>query len=116
MPWRAPLPRSGTLRPSVASPSPQRAFTFHPVHYLTRRPFAHGFHYQSHGRRGGCRVGRGDRTESQVRSPLRPQVGSVAGRSLLEWVARRGWLLCVGPEAGASEAAAVGAATAGRLG
>lgn len=59
-------------------------------------------------------MGRGARTESQVRSPLRPQVGSVAGRSLPGWVARRGWLLCVGPEAGTSEAAAVGAATADR--
>lgn len=60
-------------------------------------------------------MGRGARTESQVRSPLRPQVGSVAGRSFPGWAARRGWLLCVGPKAGASEVAAVGAATAGRL-
>lgn len=59
-------------------------------------------------------MGRGARTESQVRSPLRPQVGSVAGRSLLGWATGRGWLLCVRPEAGASEAAAVGAATASR--
>lgn len=60
-------------------------------------------------------MGRGARTESQVRSPLRPQVGSVAGRSLPRWAARRGWLLCFGPKAGASEVAAVGAATAGQL-
>lgn len=108
--------------PSYRDPAPQcrlalptEGITFHPVHYLTRRPFAHRFHYQSHGRRGRCRVGRGARTESQVRSPLRPQVGSVAGRSLPRWAARRGWLLCFGPKAGASEVAAVGAATAGQL-
>lgn len=92
---------------------PTEGITFHPVHYLTRRPFAHWFHYQSHGRRGWCRVGRGARTESKVRSPRRPQVGSVARRSVPGWVARRGRLLCMGPEAGASEPAAVGTATAG---
>lgn len=58
-------------------------------------------------------MGRGARTESEVRSPRRPQVGSVAGRSLPGWATRRGRLLCGGPEAGASEATAVGAATAG---
>lgn len=71
--------------------------TFHPVHYLTRRPFAHRFHDQSHGHGVGSArgAGRGARTQNELSSPSRPQVGSLAGRCLAGRAARRRRLLCV---------------------
>lgn len=56
-------------------PAPQGRFalctagiTFHPVHYLTRRPFAHGFHDQSH---GTGTIPRGAQSSTQTNSAAR---------------------------------------------
>lgn len=64
----------------ASTPAPQdrltlctAGITFHPVHYLTRRPFAHGFHDQSHGH--GVATARGaeirNKTNSVARAALR---------------------------------------------
>lgn len=85
----------GPCAPRAASPSAQRAFTFHPVHDLTRRPFAHGFHDQRHGL-GSVGAGRGAGRPRQLSSPSRPRVGSPAGLCLAGRAARRRRLLFVG--------------------
>lgn len=87
---RLEAPRTGCAMvgapPSYRDPLPQcrlalptEGITFHPVHYLTRRPFAHWFHDQSHGRRGWCP--RGTRSSDRERSP-QPEApsGGVGGR------------------------------------
>lgn len=80
LPCRAPGPRA---RDRLALRT--AGITFHPVHYLTRRPFAHRFHDQSHGR--GVATARGTqmrhKTNSAARVALRwgpsPAAASLGG-------------------------------------
>ena len=71
--------------PARRDPAPQgrlavrtAGITFHPVHDLTRRPFAHRFHDQSHGHGVGSARGAelGAQTQNELSSLSRPQVGS----------------------------------------
>lgn len=90
--------------PARRDPAPQgrlavrtAGITFHPVHDLTRRPFAHRFHDQSHGHGVGSARGAelGAQTQNELSSLSRPQVGSLAGRCLAGRAARRRRLLCI---------------------